>query len=170
LEISENGLVLDSCVIINLLCADLFEPFLEIFQDVKIAEFVKTKEIISMENKYVFSQEYLSGRLLVPNESESELILELSKEVDDGEAYSIALAISRGYDFGTDDKKAIRVFNSFPDHQKIWSTPELVFRVLENSGESFNKQDIIKKIQDNAKYIPHPAHPHYKEWMEILNY
>lgn len=122
-----------------------------------------------MQSKYVFHQDSLRDRLLVPNEMESELILELSKEVDDGEAYSIALAISRGYDLGTDDKKAIRVFNSFSNHKKIWSTPELVFRLFGNSARSFNKQEILKNIQDKAKYLPHTSHPYYNDWMKMLD-
>ncbi|MCW7470556.1 hypothetical protein [Leptospira kanakyensis] len=168
MNFSSSGLILDSCVIINLLCSDLFYIFIESYRDIKIAEFVIVKEILPMSEKYSFNLEIPKRKLLVPNEKESEMILELSREIDDGESYSIALAISRGLDLGTDDKKAIRLYESFPNHKKLWNTPELIFRLFGNSNFTLNKQEVLMNIKNKAKFIPSPKNPFYKEWIDIL--
>jgi len=168
LKISENGLVLDSCVLINLLCSNYLKSFFEIYEDVVLAEFVLNKEIFPINEKYSYEESALEGRILKPNEEEAELILDLINEIDDGEAYSISLALSRGYDFGSDDKKAIRVYQSYPEHKKLWTTPEIVLNFLENSELPIDKKQVLQSIQEKGKFSPNSNHPYHYEWNKIL--
>jgi predicted nucleic acid-binding protein len=165
-----NGIILDTCVILNLLYGDILNEFSSIFSEVSITKYSKEKELLFLKNSKDYQDEtsFRNLNILFPNEFESELVLDLNIKVDAGEAHAMALALSREMDFATDDKKAIRIFKSYGNSKKVWTTPELLFyQFQENYNEEVIKS-VVQKIKNYAKYIPSSSNEYYSWWIKFL--
>lgn len=96
------------------------------------------------------------------------LYVELARLVDDGEASSIAAAITRGLPLATDDRKARRVCVERGLTEPV-STTSLVRRYCEASGlEHPGVSVLLRSISSRASFLPPRSDPNLKWWNDYL--
>lgn len=94
------------------------------------------------------------------------LFIDLSIELDDGEAMTAALAIQRGYSVATDDKAAIRVI---AERVPVFSTLELVkLWADKHQVAAARLQDALANLRIRGSYVPGRGHPLRPWWNDIL--
>lgn len=170
MPLNSNGIILDTCVIINLLQGNIFDKFLNHFSEVSISRYSMEKELLFLteSNDLIDKKVFQNVNILFPNEYESELLINLSEKIDTGEAHAMTLALSREMDFATDDKKAIRVFKSFGNSKKIWTTPEILFKQFYDKSDSEFIREVLTKITSKARFVPSNSNEYYSWWMKFL--
>ena len=102
-------------------------------------------------------------------ESEDELLtyIDLTLEMDDGEAMTGAIAIHRGFRVVTDDRKALRVLTE--RGVTCETSLGLIKGWAEESGISGSDlQAVLIDIRQRARYLPHRSHPLRSWWDELM--
>lgn len=100
--------------------------------------------------------------------NEFELMVVYARELDDGEASSLAVAHARGWKLATDDKKARRIAEG--EGVALISTAELIERW--SQSDQVSKDEIAQTLQAIAKYArfcPPPSDPLSKWWRRCLD-
>lgn len=93
--------------------------------------------------------------------------VELARELDDGEAESMAIALARGYVLATDDGKARRV--AAARGVPLLSTPEILKAWCERKRVSpMRAKTALTQIADRAKFRPNAKLPEADWWMRIV--
>ncbi|WP_231384498.1 hypothetical protein [Leptospira alstonii] len=99
---------------------------------------------------------------------EAQMVIDLSADVDDGEAYTIALAVSRKLNMASDDKKATYFFKNLCQDGIILSTEALLNKwANKNNIDSVILKSIIVKIEKCAKYSPPKDSEYFSWWKNI---
>ena len=102
---------------------------------------------------------------------EQELYVNLAAILDDGEAMSLAIALSRNWHIATDDKKARRIFkenNSKNDF--LISTTDLIRVWSENENIPDSEiKSILLKVERKANFRPPKSDPNLQWWNDILS-
>jgi hypothetical protein len=80
--------------------------------------------------------------------AEESLYVELAAELDDGEALSLALSLSRGFGLATDDRKATRIARE-RGIVEIFGTPEIL-----HACPDINIPEAIRLIEYRARFSP----------------
>lgn len=97
---------------------------------------------------------------------ERDTFLQLAQLLDDGEARTLAIAASRGWTIGTDDKRALKVCRQKTDCQPV-TTPEFMRHWAKSTGPPHEKiEQALRDIYARAVYIPGSSHPEYEWWEE----
>jgi predicted nucleic acid-binding protein len=91
---------------------------------------------------------------------EEALYVQLASDLDDGEALSLAISVTRGYGFATDDRKAARLAKSL-GLVKIYTTPDIV-----SSCSDIDYREVLMAIEFRARFYPGADHPLYPWWMK----
>lgn len=106
---------------------------------------------------------------VVSSDDDDELLtyIDLTTEVDEGEAMSIALAIHRGWRVMTDDRKARRIASE----REIGCVSSL--EALRHWGEGSAKstpvlRGALRAIEQQARWAPGRAHPLAEWWKQII--
>lgn len=121
----------------------------------------------------VLAPYFTSGALhsvKLETEEEQNLFVNLAFQIDDGEAATIAIAISRQMQVITDDKKAIRILRQEASGIACLSTLEIVKAWSETL--SVNPEQIkaaLSNILKYANYRPGKGHPLFAWWQGIMN-
>lgn len=162
-------LILDGCCIINLCASGKMEAIVESLPaSVFIAEYVREKELLSIANEEELQLLLSSGLILTasPNsEIEENTFVNLAVHMDDGEAMSAAIALSRGWAIGTDDKGAISIFKRQRLDIRVISTLDMIKHWAVAASVSFNAvQTALNGVRTLGKYEPGPGHHLYKWW------
>lgn len=172
-------ILLDACVAINLAATDCLEEIAGSLQmtfgiirqaeaeaghlrDIVDGELVHTP----LNLRQLASGEALDLLELVP--SEFALYLELAAIVDDGEAATIAVAIQRGLEIATDDRRARRLCQERHLAEPVRTVALLhsYADVAELSGDQV--RDMIAKVRDRASFLPPRADPDLKWWNDHI--
>jgi predicted nucleic acid-binding protein len=176
--------ILDACALLNLYASGFMEAILAnrprqccvVEQVQKESLFIRkpSDSGVGFDKEPVTLESYFqTGRLrLVKLESENEqnLFVNLAAQIDDGEAATIAVAISRDMQVATDDKKAIRILQqeapnltrlSTLDIIKLWS--EIV------SITPVELKTALENILKYASYRPGKNHHLFEWWQRALN-
>ena len=101
-------------------------------------------------------------------DDELDLVVQLVREVDDGEAEVIAVGVLRNVEIATDDRKARRV--AAERGGSLLSTPELL--VAWQSSASIPDQTmtaVVRQVSRRSRYRPARMHPLYGGWMQLLS-
>ena len=174
-------LVIDACVLLNLLATDRFEDILVYLEREILVCSIVSDEVYYLksydkpgERGLIKIQPYIDIGILLNchiEDSEVELLVNLSSQLDEGEAMSLAIAISREFDIATDDKKALRVFREAGgDEIKIHSTLSLIRDWAESRNISeVDLQHILKRIKEMANYIPRKTDSNYLWWDKMIS-
>lgn len=80
--------------------------------------------------------------------AEESLYVELASELDDGEALSLALSLSRGFGLATDDRKATRIAKE-RGIVEIFGTPEIL-----QACPGIEVSEAIRLIEYRARFSP----------------
>jgi predicted nucleic acid-binding protein len=97
-------------------------------------------------------------------------MLYFAAQLDDGEAMTCALAVTRDALVATDDRKAIRVLSSSRSQSpQILRTSELLFSWAEEQGIGEEELvEIVQAIARRGSFFPPKADPHFDRWLELL--
>lgn len=178
---NRNNLIIDACVLINLLASGVIEQILRIAaQDLNICVLVRNESIFLRNEADLTElipidiQPYIDNGLInicdLETDEEQELFVNLAAKLDDGEAMSIAIALSRNWDVATDDKKARRIFlENVQTNQELTSTSSLIRQWVETENISENEvKSILLKIEKSARFYPADSDANYQWWTDIL--
>ena len=117
-------------------------------------------DLAPLEAAGVLSKVALTG-------DEFDLVVQLARTVDDGEAEVIAIGLRRGLEIATDDRKARRI--ALGQGGVLLSTPDLLLRW--QTSASIPDQvmgQILGSVGRRSRYRPPVAHPLHKWWMDLL--
>ena len=172
--------ILDACVLINLLASDEIEAILEIS-----ARQTFICSVVQRESLYLRTEDPQTPRIQVDlqplidsglltlcfaeADEEVELYVHYSSLLDDGEAMSLAIALSRGYLLATDERKARRLFlEASGDPIRLTSTSSLLRRWAEDHRTPASLKECLVKIERRARYQPPSTDENYQWWIESL--
>lgn len=169
--------VLDACVLINLLASGEFEGILRAAaQDSLICSAVESESIyLRTEDPNAplepIDLKPLTGSGLITvchieGDKEAEMYVDYASALDDGEAMSLAIALSRGFVLATDERKARRLFlETTADPHRLISTSEL-FRLWVDA-ESVPPERLkaaLLQVERRARYQPSDKDLNYRWW------
>lgn len=111
-----------------------------------------------------FEQEGLVDRTSLRSEEQATFV-RLAKDLDDGEARTIAIALHRDWAVGTDDKKALRMCQS--EAIETVTTPTFVRGWVEEEDPPHDEvTTALRRIRTRAVYLPSTSHPEYEWWAQ----
>lgn len=188
-----EAVVLDACCLINLAAADALSSWLGdlgiawMLPDAALREalFLRLGGVAAADpgetghthparEPILLDPHIESGLLtLVRPETDAELAayVELARDLDDGEAMALAVALAlaktRAWQIATDDRKAIR----FADVAglSVMTTPAVIRLWVDRCGPT--PADIsaaLRGVRDRARFLPSGRDPLYEWWIERL--
>lgn len=177
-------IILDACCVINLYATGRMAQILScVTETVALAQYVKEKESLSVydgprgnersvKKAIDLDALVLDGALLVvsPNLEESNTYVDLAFQIDDGEAYTGAIAIHREWALATDDKKTIHVIREISPNVSILSSLELVKHWVDvTNAPAEIVCEALKDIRIKAYYEPNKSHLLYNWWKGYMD-
>jgi hypothetical protein len=178
---SHPVVILDACVLINLLASGRAEEILNGSEykfgictvassesiylraadsnappdEVQLDPFVKSKWLT------VYA---LSG------DTEQTLYVDYAADLDDGEAMTLALAFSRGFSMATDDRKARRIFlEEIRDATRLLSTPQILRAWSKRAGlPSEELKKLLLEVSRRGRFSPHSGDPDFGWWSKAV--
>ncbi len=117
-------------------------------------------DVPSLERSEVFST------LSTNDENELLMFIDLTQDLDEGEAMTGAIAIHRGYKVVTDDRKALRILAEIG--VECETTLDLIKHWAERKDVSQEElRVVLVDMRQRARYVPHRQH-HLREWWDTL--
>lgn len=176
---NRHHLIIDACVLINLLASGMLERILRIAARQSSVCVLVRSESIFLRNETdpaelisIDIQPHVDDGLIeihdLETDAERELFVNLAASLDDGEAMSLALALSRNWHVATDDKKARRIFlENTSAGQELVSTSLLIeqWAEAENIGQAEIKS-VLTRIEKSARFQPAGADANYQWWLD----
>ena len=170
--------ILDACILINLLASDEIEAILSASARQTFICSVVQRESIYLRTEdsqvpriQVDLQPLIASGLLTlcsaQTDKEIELYVDYASLLDDGEAMSLAIALSRSYLLATDERKARRLFlEASGDQTRLTSTSSLLRRWAEDHCSPASLKECILKIEKRARYQPPSTDENFQWWIE----
>lgn len=171
--------ILDACVLINLLASGEAEGILRAAaRDSFICTAVEGESIYLRTGdpkaplEQVDLRPLIDSRLLtvcsIEGAQEAEVYVDYASALDDGEAMSLAIAISRGFILATDERKARRLFSeAISDPLRLASTSALLRRWAEVEKIPADRlKRALLSIEKRARYQPPAADPDHQWWLD----
>ncbi len=188
--------MLDACCLINLFASGRAEDILRSLPyRFAVARYVAVKEVLEIGADQggtktasespgrtglspliegLIDQRVLTSIAVTTPDEQRELI-RFAVDLDDGEARTCALAMTRDALVATDDKKAIRVLRAAvgeegaSDDDPCLRTSELLFDWAEREQvPEAELLQIVRAIARNATFLPPKNDPHFDRWMKLL--
>lgn len=175
-----SPLLLDACVAINLAATDRLQHIAQAvdvtftmvgqaatevgyLRDIVDGDFIRTPIDLGQH-----AADTLQIITLTP--PEYPLYIRLARDVDDGEAATIALAVHRGLQLATDDRKARKLCTSLDIPE-----PRRTLALLRAHAETValppdQLRDLLIKIRDRASFQPPRSDPDHKWWQDSLDH
>jgi len=191
----ERLVFLDACCLINLFATGRAGEILQALpQRFAVAHYVAEEEVLEVGSNAteeddpegrvalrplisdLIENEVVTAFAVSSGEEQSELV-RFAVDLDDGEAHTCALAITRSVQVATDDKKAIRVFQAAWKEtaagaiarDPIVRTSELLFAWAERDQVSeADLVEIVRAVTRHATFLPPKGDPHFDRWMKLL--
>jgi predicted nucleic acid-binding protein len=170
--------ILDACVLINLLAGGEIKGVLAAAtRESLICSAVERESIYLRTDDPHAPLELIrldplidSGLLTVchvEGDDESHLYVDYASKLDDGEAMSMAIALSRGFVLATDERKARRLFlGAAGDASRLTSTAELVRHWAESEHIPAPRlKESLLHIEARARYQPPASDANYQWWV-----
>jgi predicted nucleic acid-binding protein len=180
---SSRAQILDACVLINLLASGEIEGILRASAlDSLICTAVEGESIYLRTEDPKVTLEPIDLRPLIDSglltvchiegSNEAELYVDYASALDDGEAMSLAIALSRGFDLATDERKARRLFlESGAEPQRLISTSELIRRWAEaESVPTQGLKAVLLQVEKRARYQPSVSDSNYQWWVDAIRH
>jgi predicted nucleic acid-binding protein len=173
--------ILDTCVLINLLASGEIEEILRAAaRDSLICSAVRGESIYLRTDDPKVPLEPIdlaplidAGLLAVcqiEGDREAGLYVDYASALDDGEAMSLSIALSRGYVLATDERKARRLFlEALSEPERLISTAELVRPWAEDTAVLAERvKSALLNIEKRARYQPPSTDPCFHWWISII--
>lgn len=174
--------LLDTCVLINLLASGEFKEILRASTFTWMICSAVEKESIYLRTEdaqnpliIVDLSPLISGTLIsvcdIESENEANLYVNYASLLDDGEAMSLALTLSRGYILATDERKARRLFlEAVNAPERLTGTSEIMKSWIETRSISESKaKNVLMEITRRARFFPPISDPNYQWWSDICS-
>lgn len=177
--ITERPVVLDTCVLINLLATARIAEIVGV-----IAPSCLVCSAVSGESLYlrpVEADAKLETVNLVPlleagilnscqieGPAEEELYVSYAMELDDGEAMSLAIAQACGFALATDERKARRMVRENIPQLSLVSTPEIIKAWAEKTTRA-EVIAVVRTILARARFRPSGLDPLATWWNDLLD-
>jgi hypothetical protein len=179
LESSGVPIVLDACVILNLVASRQIDPILRSLDcEFIVPELVLEREVLwvgtgnaadpDSDYEPVDLSELIDGGIVSVSpllEGEDETFIEYATQLDDGEAACGAIGLTRNYRVATDDRKARTVFSQSQPPIRLLRTSDLV-----HAWSRFSPctptllQASLREIEARARFRPPNDDPLYGWW------
>ena len=173
---SVSPLLLDACVVINVAACGI-DPrelaeingyaFVTVSTVALEALFLNAasqggaREVINLEQWSVQGMITLTQL----NPIEIDFFIDLARQLDDGEAATLAAAICRGLPVATDDRKAIRVAGEQDPPVTVVPTSTLLRTwARETSAPQRDVSEALTRIEVEASFLPNRSDPHHSWW------
>jgi predicted nucleic acid-binding protein len=173
--------ILDACVLINLLASGEVEGILRAaMRDSFICTAVEGESIYLRTDDPKAPLEHIDLRPLIGSglltvcaiegSTEAELYVDYASALDDGEAMSLAIALSRNLVLATDERKARRLFlEAVGDGARLTSTSELLRHWAEADGIPADRlKTALLRIEKRARYQPPASDANYQWWADAI--
>jgi predicted nucleic acid-binding protein len=173
--VASHTLLLDACVMINLAATDRLADIAAsrdtsfLLTQQVAGEVGYLRDIVGGElvtTAIELSQHAGAGTLQIVNLAPAEYpaYIELARIIDDGEASTIAVAVTRNLPLATDDRKARRVCE-----QRGIPEPTRTLSLVRSHTDAVGLdhaiiRDLLIKIRDRASFLPSRSDPDYKWW------
>lgn len=170
-------MLLDACIAINLLATNCAEDIASVLG----IHFIMAKQAAMECGELCVLEEKLAVRrrgappdapplaeVLSLAESEFGAYVELARDIDDGEAATIAIARSRSLSMATDDRKARRVAVE-AGLAAPTGTTTIMRQYAEVAGLAPQKiAALLQRIRDEASYVPRHADENFDWWKQHI--
>jgi len=172
-------LLLDACIAINLVASDRL-PHIAQTADVTFilarqaaAEVHYLRDVVDGEliRTPIDLDQHASDTLQIIDLTPVEypIYLSLAREVDDGEAATIAVAAQRGMQLATDDRKARRLCS-----ERFLPEPLRTVALLRAHADAAalrqaQLHDLLIRVRDRASFQPPRSDPDYKWWQDHID-
>jgi predicted nucleic acid-binding protein len=177
--VPRTPLLLDACIVINLAATNRLHPvaqalgytFTLVQQAAAEVGYLRDTTdgdvVLTPIDLTRYDSESLEVISLTP--AEYPRYVELAREVDDGEAATIAIAAERAIPLATDDRKARRVCAELQPPE-----PMRTLRILHAYADATHLphaelRDLLIKIRDRASFQPPRSDPDRKWWEDIID-
>jgi predicted nucleic acid-binding protein len=172
-----NSLLLDACIAINLFATDRAEDIATVL-DIRFlmakqaatecGELHVFQETIVVRRRGAGSDTPPLAHVLTLVESEIDAYVELARDIDDGEAATIAMARSRSLAMATDDRKARRVAV-----EAGVAMPKGTTTILRQYAEATGLTPhgiavVLQRVRDEASYVPRRADENFDWWQQNI--
>lgn len=180
---SHDCIILDACCIINLFASQQMRDILgAIPNNISVAAYVRDYEALRIysgpiknvqESSEIINLQPLidDGLLLVVDietETEANIYVNLATRLDDGEAITGAIALSRNWAIATDDSATEKLFRKESPDIILTSTLDLVKNWVDtNKPDEGTVQEALINIRVRGRYEPSQNHP-LSEWWQKL--
>lgn len=117
-------------------------------------------DLAELEQRGVLSRTALSDQ-------ELDLVIDLARTVDDGEAEVIAISLTRKIAAATDDRKARRI--ALQRGASLTTTAELLHRWHGTGGvDDARMSEILRRVTRRSRYRPRPEDSLFAWWMTLV--
>lgn len=179
---NRKNLILDACVLLNLLATGVIERILKTAaQTSMICALVQNESLYLRDELDVSETIPVDIEKLIENgtinlcdletDNERQMFVNLAIKLNDGEAASLAIALSRNWHIATDDKKARKIFlENAENGQQTTVTSNLIKEWAEKekvSPETLRK--VLAKVEIASHYFPASSDPNFQWWNDILS-
>ncbi len=171
--------ILDACVLINLLASGEIEGILHVAaRDSLICSAVEKESIYLRTDDPHTPLELIELKPLIDSglltichiegAHESQLYVDYASALDDGEAMSLAIALSRGFIPATDERKARRLFSEAAGEPwRLTSTSALVRQWAEAERIPVSRLKAgLLRIEQRARYQPPVNDTNHRWWID----
>lgn len=172
----DRPIILDTCVLINLLASDEADAILRsLGVDCHVCAavsretmYLRSEGLQGQREPIDLSPLFASGMLHLcdlQGQAEEDLYVGYAADLDDGEAMSLAISQSRGYYLATDDRKTRKLARETGLNIVLLTTAEILRVWAErNKPVPAALATAIRRISSRARFVPSPEDPNYSWW------
>lgn len=176
-----DGIVLDACCVMTLYASGEMAGILGAIQEsVKVAAYVKDSEALSIyavskhralpRRELIDLQPLIDSGLIeivdLASVDEWAIVIDLtSRRLDDGEAISAAIAVTRNWALATDDRAARRVSQQRYPAVELLTTSQLVRHWVDHAGPQRTAlANALSSIENRANFVIGQNDPQFDWW------
>lgn len=172
-------LLLDACVVINLVASAIPLGALAEANNVRWTmtrlaaseAFWLAPEVDGGDRERIDMAALAQGRSLDLSDlagAELTIFVRLARQIDDGEAATLAAAVHRGHRVATDDRRAQRVARSFDPEVQIVTTAQLMAGWAAATGARDDEvATVLLAIERRASFVPRRDDPEHDWWTRM---
>jgi hypothetical protein len=175
---AERPVALDACVLLNLVASgqplDEFAAaadvrFVVVPQAEREVEWLDPEDPEDPREAIDLEPSVQRGELQRVALADAELprFVALARELDDGEAATLAVAEARGFAVATDDRKARRILTTLDPQPPVTSTAAIVRAWARERGDA-EVRECLRLIQRRASFLPPRNDPDGGWWKAML--
>jgi hypothetical protein len=102
-------------------------------------------------------------------DEEASSFVRFAMQLDDGEASVCALAVARGGEVATDDRKALRILASLTPPIPTLQTPQLLYEWAERlKVPERDIQSVLQQVYRRGRFFPRDGAPKLAWWETFL--